>query len=351
MPAGTQRPVSLATGFVVSTFALMVLGELAPKNLAIAIPEKTARALAGSTLVFLRVGGPVIKLFDGAANRLLRGLGVTPVQEAHGTVTNEDLVQIIGTSGTAGHLTPQESGLLGRALVFGALTAGDVMVPRPQVVTLPSAARGRDVRELLRTTGHSRLPLVNGATETVVGIVAVKDFLGLDAPERDEVEAFMLAAPVLRVPETAPLAHVVAQMRRARTQFAVAVDETGGDTGILTLEDVVEELVGEVRDEYDDEVPPRLAGPATLPGASHLQEVARETGLQLPPGDYDTLAGLVLALLGRLALVGDEVVVDATRATDDEGGSQPVAVALRVETMDGRRVGDVRLSQRDVDAS
>lgn len=348
---GSQGPVSLALGFVVSTFALMVLGELAPKNLAIAIPEKVARSLARSTLVFLRVGGPVIRLFDGAANRLLGRLGITPIQEAHGTATSEDLAQIIDSSGSAGHLTPDELGLLGRALDFGSLTAGDVMVPRPQVATLLEDATGRDLRILLRSTGHSRLPLVRGATETVVGVVAVKDFLRLAPETRDAVAVRDLAAEVLRVPETAALGPVVTQLRRARTQFAVVVDETGADVGILTLEDIVEELVGEVRDEYDEhdgaDAPPRPAGPAVLPGALHLQEAARETGLQLPDGDYDTLAGLVLSRLGRLAVVGDEVEVEASRAAGDDGRSPQVHVVLRVDTVEGRRIGDVRLSPRE----
>lgn len=129
VPEGLRGPISLGFGFVISTFGLMVLGELAPQNLAIAIPETTARRLARSTLLFLRIGGPVIRLFDGSANRLLRLLGITPIQESHGTVTSEDLAQIIGSSGSAGHLTPEESGLLARALDFSELTAAAVMVP------------------------------------------------------------------------------------------------------------------------------------------------------------------------------------------------------------------------------
>lgn len=348
VPEGSRRPISLALGFVVATFALMVLGELAPKNLAIAIPETVARSLARSTLLFMRVGGPVIRLFDGAANRLLRRLGITPIQEAHGTATTEDLAQIIGTSGSAGHLTAEESRLLGRALQFGELTAADVMVPRPQVVTVDEGASGEELRTLLRTTGHSRIPLVNGPTETVVGVVAVKAFLDVPADDRHGVAVHTLAGPVLRVPETAPLASVVAQMRRGHSQFAVAVDETGADVGVLTLEDVIEELVGEVRDEYDGEETVRATESATVPGSLHLHEVARQTGVQLPDGDYDTLGGLVLTHLGRLAQVGDEVVVPGGRSRNGGDELTPaVGVRLRVETIDARRVGNVHLSTED----
>lgn len=344
VPEGRRLPIALTFGFVFSTFALMVLGELAPKNLAIAIPETTARRLARSTLLFMRVGGPVIRLFDGAANRLLRVLGITPIQEAHGTVTSQDLAQIIGTSGSAGHLTPEESGLLARALDFSELTAADVMVPRPQVTTLPENACGKQLRDILLSTGHSRIPLVREATETVVGVVSVKAFLSLPPDKRDDAPIGALASQVLRVPETAPLAQVVAQMRRGRTQFAVAVDETGADVGVLTLEDVVEELVGEVRDEYDNVEPPPPADAAVVSGSLHLHEVARQTGVDLPDGDYDTVAGLVLSELGRLAKVGDEVVVAATRRRSDQDSSPRLTVTLRVDSLDGRRVGDVHLS-------
>jgi len=142
VPESSRGGVSLILGFLVSTFALMVLGELAPKNLAIAVPEQLARSLARSTLLFMRVGGPVIRLFDGAANALLKRIGITPIQESHGTVTAEDLTRIIDSAGSAGHLSPEETGLLGRALDFGDLSAGDVMVPRPRVVTLGEDARG-----------------------------------------------------------------------------------------------------------------------------------------------------------------------------------------------------------------
>lgn len=344
VPEGRRGPIALGFGFVVSTFGLMVLGELAPQNLAIAIPEATARRLARSTLLFLRIGGPVIRLFDGSANRLLRLFGITPIQEVHGTVTSEDLAQIIGTSGTAGHLTPEESGLLARALDFGELTAADVMVPRPQVTTLPEDACGKQLRDILSSTGLSRVPLVREATETVVGVVSVKAFLSLPPEQRDDAPVGPLASEVLRLPDTAPLAQVVAQMRRGRTQFAVAVDETGADVGVLTLEDVVEELVGEVRDEYDNVEPPPPTDAAVVRGSLHLHEVARQTGVDLPDGDYDTVAGLVLAELGRLAQVGDEVTVAATRKRSDEDVSPRLQVTLRVDSLEGRRVGDVHLA-------
>lgn len=348
---GARSWISLTLAFVVSTFALMVLGELAPKNLAIAIPDRVARFLAGSTLLFMRVGGPVIRLFDGAANRLLKVVGVTPIQEAHGAVSVEDLARIIDSSGAAGQLSPQEAGLLGRALDFGALTAADVMVPRPRVTTLDEDARGEQLRRLLRTTGHSRVPLTRGAAETVVGVVSIKDLLDLPVDGRDTAVLQELARPVLRVPENAPLAEVVGQLRGARTQFAVVVDEFGSDVGILTLEDVVEELVGEIRDEYDrgsnDENTPPAAGlaPQVVPGSLHPHEFARRTGLRLPDGRHDTLAGFILNRLGRLAEVGDEVTAQAdVDRPDDSDLPARASVVLRVESLTGRAVGNVRVT-------
>lgn len=339
VPEGNQSAISLTVGFIVSTVALMVLGELAPKNLAIAIPETVARALARSTLLFLRVGGPLIRLFDGAANRLLGLVGITPIQESHGVMTAEDLERVISSSGTSGHLTAYEAGLLGRALDFGNLTAADVMVPRPSVVTVTEEADYAALRVVLRSTGHSRLPVTRGPEETVVGLVSVKDLLSRPAAERASLTASSLACDVLRVPESAPLGEVVAQLRRARTQFSVVVDEFGSDAGILTLEDVVEELVGEVRDEHapvaESATDAVLGQEVVLPGSWRLHEVAREVGVRLPDGDYETLAGLVIAHLGRLGALGDEVVVPVVleNPSEDRPAEHPVA-RLRVEAVD-----------------
>ncbi len=343
VPAGGTGPTSLVLGFVVATFALMVLGELAPKNLAIAIPEQVARSLARSTLVFMRAGGPVIRLFDGAANRLLRRLGITPIQEAHGSVTSEDLAQIITAAGTGGHLSAAETELLGRALAFGELSAADVMVARPQVVTIGEDALGSELRALLRTSGHSRVPLVSGAAGTVVGVVTVKALLGVPAGTRDLAAVASLATAVLRVPETAALAKVVAQMRHQRTPFAVAVDETGSDVGILTLEDIVEVLVGEIHDERDPPTVPHQGDVELVSGGLNLHDLARSTGLELPDGDYDTLAGLVLSRLGRLAKVGDEVTVNGSRGRPAGGQNPHVVVTLRVDSLQGRRIGTVQV--------
>jgi CBS domain containing-hemolysin-like protein len=349
LPEDSLRAVSLSTGFVISTVLLMVLGELAPKNLAIAVPESTARVLGRSTLVFLKVAGPVIHLFDGSANRLLKLVGITPVQESHGVVTSEDLERIIASSGFSGHLTPEEAGLLGRALNFGALTAADVMVPRPSVVTVDQDATYDELRRTLRATGHSRLPVTSGPAETVVGLVSAKDLLLLEPSERTSCSVAQMVRDVLRVPERAPLADVVAQLRRARTQFAVVVDEFGADAGVLTLEDVAEELVGEVRDEYDvvpDHVVVRVGDQVRLPGSWRLHEVAREAGVRLPDGDYDTLAGLVIAELGHLGEVGEEVVVPVTierSANDDDVPARSVA-RLRVEEVDEHAISCVALT-------
>jgi CBS domain containing-hemolysin-like protein len=343
VPADQRGAVSLTIGFAVSTIALMVLGELAPKNLAIAIPEQVAKALARSTLLFLRLGGPIIRLFDGSANRLLRLVGITPVQESHGVMTAEDLERVISNSGTSGHLTEYEAGLLGRALDFGNLTAADVMVPRPAVVTVTEAASYDELVRVLRSTGHSRLPVTRGPEETVVGLVSVKALLSTPSAERPALTAAHLSRDVLRVPESAPLSDVVAQLRRARTQFSVVVDEFGTDAGILTLEDVVEELVGDVRDEHDPEQDPThnvvMGESINLPGGWRLHEVAREIGIRLPDGDYDTLAGLVIAHLGRLVAVGDEVCVPVVleHPREDEPPNQPVA-RLRVEEVDSGQV-------------
>ncbi|MQY04986.1 hemolysin family protein [Actinomadura macrotermitis] len=311
VPDGATGAIALATGFVLATLIQMVLGELFPKNLALAKAETLARALAASTLVYLTVAGPLIRLFDKAADRLLRSVGVEPVEELHSGATLEELGDIIGRSHDAGHLPADLSGLLERALSFGDRTADEVMVPRPQVSALAGDATVADLVAAIRDTGHTDHPVYGLEVDDVIGVAGVRevadDALPRDTPLRE------VARPALLVPGSQPLYGVIDRMRDSGEEFACVVDEYGGLAGILTFEDVAEELVGEIDDETDvrADLPCVTADGGWLADAGlRVDEVTRFTGLPLPEGDsYDTLGGLIMAELRRLPSPGDRLTV------------------------------------------
>ena len=313
---GVADTVAVATGFVLSTTGLMVLGELGPKNLAIAEPEQLARRLARSQLLYLRFFGPVIRFFDGAANLALRVVGVEPVEEIEEHVSPEELGRIITTSGEEGMLAPELAALLRRALEFRSLRAGDAMVPRPQVVAIDVGATCADLQRLAVETGHSRFPAVVGDLDELAGIAHAKDVLGIPPAERALTSVRAILEPEVAVPESARLPDVLADLQRSHVQLAVVVDEYGGTAGIVTLEDIVEELVGEIEDEFDlraSGVRPLPGGRYRIPGSWRIDEVERDSGIALPRGDYDTLGGLLMAHLGRVPVVGDALDVDGAR--------------------------------------
>jgi len=327
--------VSVTAALVLATVALMVFGELGPKNLAIARPEPLAIALAGSYSLFMRVAGPLVRVFDGASNRLLRAFGIEPVEELSAGASAEELTYIFREARREGTLTQEQTALLGRALEFGTLRAVNAMVARPHIVTLPLGASCEDLRALAVASGHSRFPLVGEGLDDVRGVVLARDVLAVPAPERPSTSAVSLASQPLVVPESAPLDQLLVDLREAHVQLALVVDEHGGTSGIVTLEDIVEELVGSIEDEYDEEEPAlelRPGGARVIPGSWRIDEAEREAGVPLPDGEYETVSGLVMAHLGRVPRPGD--VVELEHAT------------LRVEDLDGLAVGRVRVELR-----
>ena len=324
VPSSATFGISLVIAFILATGIQMVFGELAPKNLAIAKPEPVARALASSTLLFMRFAGPVIRLFDGAANRLLRLLGIEPVDELHGAVSAEELDLIVDSSAESGTLTPAQATLLERAIDFPALEAADAMVPWNRAVTIDATASAADLRDAI-STSHSRFPVIDG-DGGVLGIVHAKDLLGVERSAYEATLVEELAQPAHAVPEAAGLNTVLAELRSHATEMALVIDEYGAPAGIVTLEDIVEELGGEIEDEYDpaERHADRIAdGVWSIDAATRPDEIERLTELTLPDGEYDTVAGLMLDRLERIAEVGDEVVVDGVelRALEVEGYS------------------------------
>jgi CBS domain containing-hemolysin-like protein len=334
LPDEVAGGVALTIALILATATQMIFGELAPKNLAIAQPERFSLALAAGILLYLRLARPVIRLFDGAANRLLRLVGIEPVEQLAHDVSPEELELIIEESGREGALTEAQALLLGRALEFRALRADDVMVPRRRVVALPGDATCEDLRALAVETGHSRFPVYGEGLDDVLGVAQAKDVLGVPVDRRTTTPIAATCQSALAVPESTLLPRLLTDLRGGHTPLAVVVDEHGGTAGVVTLEDIVEELVGSIQDEYDMAEPSVRAlpdGRYLVPGAFRLDEIEREIEVVLPTGDYDTLGGLIMAKLGRVPVAGDRVVLPGVVVRVDEMAGHAVARAsLRV---------------------
>lgn len=338
-PVGQAAVVTLISGSVIafSTVVQMVLGELGPKNWAIARPVPLARALSRSTLLYLTLLGPIIMLFDKASNALLRSVGIEPVQELPQGATPEDLTRIIAESHSGGTLDEDLSTLLGRGLAFRDRVAEEVMTPRTSVQTIQADETASAVLAALET-GHSRFPVVGRDIDDVVGVIGLHDLLEVEPAERAETLVRDLADDALILPESLPLPKVLEALREGHQQLAVVVDEYGGFAGIVTFEDVAEEVVGEIWDEDDAEEAlgaARADGIWELSARLRVDEAAQLTGVELPEHEnYDTLSGLVLEQLGRTAEEGDSVVI---RWTSRDGEGDEYAHQTRIDVLSTQR--------------
>ena len=348
--------IAMALVLLFSTVLQMVVGELAPKNLAIARPIPLARALSRSTVAYLAVAGPLIRLFDAASNRLLRAVGIEPVEELSPGATTEDLEHVIDESRKGGALDEELSLLLERGLAYRALTAEQAMTPRVAVDTAPATATLEDLVTLLRTSPHSRFPVVAEDVDDVVGVVGVAELLDTPRDRWGSVTVREACAAVVVVPGSLPLPAALEQLRSSRRQLAVVVDEFGGFDGVLSLEDIAEEVVGDIFDEGDEREPEPPAGPAdthTLSARLRLDEVEASTGIRLPLGaDYATVSGLVLGRLGRVTRVGDTVVVDeVVDPVDLDEPFVPDRIEIRVDEVERHVPAVVTLLRHRSDAA
>ncbi|MEV3981669.1 hemolysin family protein [Nonomuraea sp. NPDC049758] len=344
VPQAAIGGIALGIGFALATVIQMVLGELAPKNLALARPEPLARALAGSTLIYLAIAGPVVKLFDTAANKLLRAVGIEPVEELHHGATLEELGHIIGESEAHGHLPGSHADVLERALAFSDHTAEEVMVPRVEVVAVTGTATVPDLDEIVAAHGHTHYPVLGATLDEVIGLVSLGDLAAVPVEKAATTRVADLARDVLIVPFSINLPDLVAQMHTRGEEVACVVDEHGGLAGLVTWEDVAEELVGEIADENDADTPRavRQGDGWELDAALRIDEIALETDLNLPDEDeYDTLAGLILHRLGRFAVPGDVITADLPATLDLHA---PTHARIEVLTLDRHVPDRVRLT-------
>ncbi len=306
----TARGVSLAVALALATVLQLVFAEVVPKNLAVSRPEPTAIALARPMRVFSIVLGPLIRFLNATAARLVRRLGVEPREELESIGSVEELEVLIRSSGKQGSLDPGAARLLTRSIRFGDQQAADVLVPRTVLVALPRTATVAELALLAVESGYSRLPVYGDDMDDVVGVALAKDVLRVAPEDRAATLVTELMVAVPAVPETAPLDVLLADMRQSGRQLVLVVDEYGGTAGIVTLEDLLEEIVGEIEDEYDEPelTKPPVVGFVVLDAGLHPREVEELSGLALPAGAFETLAGFVVSRLDHIPAVGDEVL-------------------------------------------
>ncbi|GGT42746.1 membrane protein [Streptomyces kurssanovii] len=321
LPEGAVPGVAVVIGMLLASAVQMVIGELVPKNWAVSRPLQVARFVAGPQTAFSSAFRPVITLLNAAANRLVRLAGVEPAEELASARTPVELMSLARHSARAGTLEQDTADLFVRTLSLGHLTAQHVMTPRVKVSALQSDATAADVLNLTRATGLSRFPVYRERIDEIVGMVHLKDALAVRAEERRRVGVERIAVVPLMVPETLPVQQLLEQLR-SEQPIAVVVDEYGGTAGVVTLEDIIEELVGEVRDEHDSDsdarpelapVAPEDGRPAWEADGSCRVLTLRRIGLEVPDGPYETLAGLVADLLGRIPAPGDRAELPGWR--------------------------------------
>lgn len=327
--------IATIVAVTLATLLSMIIGELVPKNLALSIPRAVGKVVIPFQVAFTAVFRPAVALLNNSANGILRAFGIEPKEELSGARTAEELTSLVRRSASEGALESDTATLLARTLAFSDHTAQDVMTPRPSLATVGRLDVAQDVIDLARRTGLSRFPVIDDGIDDVVGLVHVKQAVAVPRERRAEVPVSALQSDALRVPETMKLDTLLAELRGRGYQMAVVVDEYGGTAGVATLEDLVEELVGEVSDEHDrskaDVV--RSRDWFTFPGILRPDELLERTGVAVPEeGPYETVAGWIMSELGRLPAVGDELLWERG--------------VFRIERLDGRRIDRVRYTPR-----
>ena len=348
LPEATAMAVSLGLALVIATYLSMVIGELVPKNMAITNPIATARFVAIPLLCFSKIFGVLIRAMDSSANAIVRKLGVKPADE-NAARSSSELEALVRNSAREGALESDTAVILERSLAFGELSAEDIMTPRSTVVTLDTEDSIADLVRTAVDTGYSRFPVTTQGLDETIGMVHIKQALAHPVEKHSSIPLSSIVRPVHKVPDSLDGDSVLTRIRSEGAQMLLVIDEYGGVAGLVTLEDVVEEIVGEVVDEYDDasEALPisRRGAWWESTGLARLDEVTRETGYHAPNGPYETLAGLVIFALGRMPEIGDVVDLpnDQSTISDDlDAGHFQVWQAL-VTKMDGRRIDQLRI--------
>ena len=332
LPEGTVVVAAVTTALVVISFIHNVFGEMAPKNATIAAPERAALFLAAPFRAYLTLFRPAIRSLSWVAGAVLRLFGVDARHSVEMSHSADDIATLVSTIGAGGIIDPSSSRLLTSALRFRKTLVSEVMVPRPDLVALPVTATPAEFEQTVVRTGHSRIPVYDGSLDEIQGFVHAKDLLAVSAERRHQPVEPGLIRSVPMVPETMPISPVLEMMRSEGVHLAIAIDEHGSVAGLVTLEDIAEELVGDIRDEHDIrevmEIRPAGKDRYLIAGQTRVDRLA---GLEvkLPEGEYETVGGFIMAELGRVPRRGDTVKTPGFEMT--------------VRRLDGRRIREVEL--------
>lgn len=327
------EPIAVVVGMILATVFSTLVGELIPKKLALTLPLEVNKFVVLFQLVFTAIFGWMIWALNGIGDKVVRAFGIEPKEELSSSRTAEELASLVRRSAEEGALDKQTATLITKTLSLSQLVAADVMTARPKIHAIGKDDSAADLVTLCNQTGHSRFPVTDGGSDDVVGVVHVKRAAAIAREERASVKVSNIMAAVERVPETMRLEKLMGLLRSKGMQVAIVVDEYGGTAGLVTLEDLVEELIGELQDEHDRTRigVRRGSGDSILfPGLMRHDELA-ELAIKIPDhGAYETVGGYLMHILGKIPAVGDVVEID--------GGE------LRIERMDGRRVDRVRFT-------
>jgi CBS domain containing-hemolysin-like protein len=324
----TIPAIAVAFALSVATAFQLVFGEVMPKTVAISNSYRTAVRIGVPMLVVNNLLAPITRFLNAAANRTVRMLGIEPREELQGVRSMEEIELIIRSSSSEGELDAEELMLLTRTIAFAENFSADIMVPRVQVVGLPSEATIADMLGAAVESGHSRFPVYGADLDEILGVVHVKDIFRVPHERRAYEAVSDHMRPALVVPETKPLDSLLVDLRTRGSGLAIVTDEYGGTAGIVTMEDLLEEILGEIEDEYDTKKGDAEDG--TLSGLLHRHAVEELTGYEWPEGRYETLGGLVTAYLGRVPVEGDSIELDGW--------------LFEVAEVDGFRVRTVRMT-------
>ena len=336
LPSGVIHGIAFTVSLSIVVFLHMVVGEMAPKSLAISSPERAALWLAPPFRAFTWTVRPFLRLLNATANGVVRLCGVEPQEELAAAHAPADLMMLVRESAEHGTLPSDQHGLLERALDLSGLDAESAMVPRRDIVAVERGTGIDAIEQIAAETGRSRLPVYEDELDRIIGVLHVKDVLRVPAEQRERVTAASLARPAFVTVESRAIEDLMLDMRGARSHIAVVVDEYGSVSGLVALEDLIEELIGDFEDETDEvRIAQHVAaigsdGEIVVPATLRLDEVEDLTGIGLPDGDYETIAGFVIARLGRVPDEGDEVSTPTCR--------------LQVRRMDGPRVVELLLT-------
>ena len=336
LPSGLRNGLALGIALLIVVIAHNIVGELTPKNLAISAPEKVALAVAGPFRLYTTAFRPLVWLLSSVSNLILALFGVRPRNEVEVAHTADDIAVMISAGRHEGYLEELAHRMLSGAILFTERDVSEVMVSRTEVVTVPATVSPAELEQTVVRTGHSRLPVTGpGGIDDVLGYVHIKDLLGIPDEERSQPIPHHLIRQAVVVPETSAAESVLKEMQRRRNHLALVIDEHGGTAGIVTMEDIVEELVGEIRDEYDrEELGVRRVGMRRylVPGTLRADQLIEPLGLRIPEGDFETVGGFVMDRLARVPKRGDTVVQDDW--------------VIRVRRMERRRVAEVEIERR-----